>query len=117
MERLTATDGLWLLTLDIPDSYPLHPPTVTFCTRIAHPNVNFDTGAVCLTLLTAEHWSPAYTLSATCSAIHQLLADPEPASPLNVDVARLLRQGDTLGWWSLVRYWTVAERWQGHTGR
>ncbi|KAL1960545.1 hypothetical protein VTO42DRAFT_7124 [Malbranchea cinnamomea] len=107
-------DGLWHLNITIPPTYPLHPPTIKFSTRIAHPNISFTTGEICLTLLTSEHWSPAYTLSSTLSAIHQLLTDPEPDSPLNVDVAALLRDGDKLGWESLVRYWTAEERWEGH---
>lgn len=54
-----------------------------------------------------------YTLSTTLSAIHQLLTDPRPDSPLNVDVAALLRDGDFVGWESVVRFWTGEERWQG----
>jgi peroxin-4 len=109
-------DGLWLLTISISPTYPLHPPTIKFSTRIAHPNISFTTGEICLTLLTSEHWTPAYTLSSTLSAIHQLLTDPRPDSPLNVDVAALLRDGDKLGWASLVRFWTLEERWEGHDG-
>ncbi|PGH17106.1 hypothetical protein AJ80_04981 [Polytolypa hystricis UAMH7299] len=109
--------GLWLLSITIPPTYPIHPPTITFVTRISHPNVSFTTGEICLTLLTSEHWTPAYTLSTTLSAIHQLLTDPRPESPLNVDVAALLREGDLLGWENLVRFWTVEERWEGHSER
>ncbi|PGH08848.1 hypothetical protein AJ79_05852 [Helicocarpus griseus UAMH5409] len=105
--------GLWHLTLTLPPTYPLHPPTITFTTRICHPNVSFTTGEICLTLLTSEHWSPAYTLSTTLSAIQQLLTDPRPESPLNVDVAVLMKQGDRVGWEGLVRYWTGEERWEG----
>jgi peroxin-4 len=49
----------------------------------------------------------------TLSAIHQLLTDPRPESPLNVDVAALVRNGDVAGWESIVRYWTGEERWRG----
>lgn len=106
--------GLWHLRISIPPNYPLAPPTINFTTRISHPNISFTTGEICLTLLTTEHWSPVYTLSSTLTAIHQLLTDPQPDSPLNVDVAALLRDGDLAGWESVVRYWTGEERWQGH---
>ncbi|KAJ5167767.1 Ubiquitin-conjugating enzyme E2 pex4 [Penicillium canariense] len=96
-----------------PPNYPLAPPTIHFTTRISHPNISFTTGEICLTLLTTEHWSPVYTLSSTLTAIHQLLTDPQPDSPLNVDVAALLRDGDLPAWESVVRYWTGEERWQG----
>jgi len=105
--------GLWRLRILIPPNYPLNPPTITFDTRISHPNISFTTGEICLTLLTSEHWSPVYTISTTLSAIHQLLTDPRPESPLNVDVAALLRDGDIAGWESLVRFWTEESRWQG----
>ncbi|RJE26847.1 ubiquitin conjugating enzyme [Aspergillus sclerotialis] len=107
-------DGLWHLDLTIPPNYPLSPPKIHFTTRISHPNISFTTGEICLTLLTSEHWSPVYTLSSTMTAIHQLLTDPRPDSPLNVDVAALLRDGDLVGWESIVRFWTGEERWAGH---
>ncbi|GLA02229.1 hypothetical protein AnigIFM60653_001631 [Aspergillus niger] len=103
-------NGLWTLSIHIPPTYPLTPPKITFKTKISHPNISFTTGEICLTLLTTEHWSPVYTLSSTLSAIHQLLTDPRPDSPLNVDVAALLRDGDVAAWESLVRFWTEEER-------
>ncbi|RMJ24504.1 ubiquitin conjugating enzyme [Aspergillus sp. HF37] len=105
--------GLWRLQINLPQNYPLSPPSIHFTTRISHPNISFTTGEVCLTLLTSEHWSPVYTLSTTMSAIHHLLTDPQPDSPLNVDVAALLRDGDIPGWESMVRFWTEEERWAG----
>ncbi|KAJ5554971.1 hypothetical protein N7535_007414 [Penicillium sp. DV-2018c] len=105
--------GLWHLRIAIPPNYPLAPPTIHFTTRISHPNISFTTGEICLTLLTTEHWSPVYTLSSTLTAIQQLLTDPQPDSPLNVDVAALLRDGDLAAWESVVRYWTGEERWNG----
>ncbi|KAJ5989546.1 hypothetical protein N7481_004756 [Penicillium waksmanii] len=105
--------GLWHLRIAIPPNYPLAPPTIHFTTRISHPNISFTTGEICLTLLTTEHWSPVYTLSSTLTAIQQLLTDPQPDSPLNVDVAALLRDGDIAAWESVVRYWTGEERWNG----
>jgi peroxin-4 len=114
---LTAAGGLWHLRITIPPNYPLAPPTITFTTKISHPNISFSSGEICLTLLTTEHWSPVYTLSTTLTAIQQLLTDPQPDSPLNVDVAALLRDGDLAGWESVVRYWTGEERWKGAGSR
>lgn len=105
--------GLWLLSLEIPTNYPLSPPRVVFRTPICHPNVNFATGDICLTLLTTEHWSPLYTLGATLAAVQQLLLDPVADSPLNVDVANLYRLGDTVAAEGLVRFWTAERRWRG----
>lgn len=33
--------GRWKLDISIPDTYPLHPPTIKFKTRICHPNIHF----------------------------------------------------------------------------
>jgi peroxin-4 len=47
------------------------------------------------------------------SSIQQLLAYPEPDSPLNIDIALLLREGDLVGAEALVRYYTEENRWSG----
>lgn len=57
-------------------------------------------------------WTPAYTISTTLDAIRQMLTSPEPDSPLNVDVAALMRQGDSVGVDALVRWYTASERWE-----
>ncbi|KAM0805690.1 ubiquitin-conjugating enzyme/RWD-like protein [Usnea florida] len=104
--------GLWRLDILIPPSYPLAPPKITFSTPICHPNVDFKTGEICLDLLKTS-WSPAYTLTSTLEAIHQLLAYPEVDSPFNVDIATLLKSGDKIGGESLVRFWCGEKRWGG----
>ncbi|KAF2666940.1 UBC-like protein [Microthyrium microscopicum] len=105
-------DGRWLLDIQIPNNYPLAPPTVTFTTPICHPNVHFRTGEICLdTLKTA--WSPALQISSTMTVVAQLLQSPEPDSPLNIDIAQMERQGDWLGAESLIRYYTSTLRYEG----
>ncbi|KAJ2518918.1 E2 ubiquitin-protein ligase peroxin 4 [Coemansia sp. RSA 1939] len=97
--------GRFELHIRIPEQYPIHPPTLTFVTPVCHPNVHFETGEICLDILKTQ-WSPAWTLASTCLAILVLLANPEPSSPLNCDIANLLRCGDTLGYSSLVSFYT-----------
>lgn len=65
-----------------------------------------QTGEICLDVL-KEAWTPVYTISQTLTTIHQLLTSPEPDSPLNVDAAAVLRNGDVVGYESLVRLWSV----------
>jgi peroxin-4 len=110
------TGGRWLLHLSLPPNYPLSPPTIHFSTPICHPNVHFKTGEICLDLLKTS-WSPAYTISSTLTAVHQLLTSAEPDSPLNIDVAVLLREGDLAGAGSLIRYYTRVFRYDGDLGR
>lgn len=104
--------GLWQLAIRIPPTYPLTPPTITFVTPICHPNVHIKTGEICLDLLKTA-WSPAYTVSATLTSVHQLLTSAEPDSPLNVDIAQLFRQGDLVGAEGLIRLYTQMWRWEG----
>lgn len=107
------TDGRWLLTLQIPPTYPLTPPTITFNTPITHPNIHAKTGEICLDLLKTS-WSPAYTISSTLDSVRDLLSvSADPESPLNVDVARLMRDGDGVGVEGLVRWGVGRERFVG----
>lgn len=104
--------GRWLISLAVPPSYPLAPPQLTFLTPCCHPNIHFVTGEVCLDLL-RERWTPAYTLVAVCEAVQMLLAEPAVDSPLNVDLAGLLRGGDRVGFEGVVRFWCGERRWEG----
>lgn len=45
------------LRIDFPREYPLKPPTLTFTTKIYHPNISED-GLVCLPLISTENWKP-----------------------------------------------------------
>ena len=63
--------------------------------------------SICLDLLKTG-WTPAYGIVTTLEAVHQLLnAGGEPDSPLNIDLAKLLRQGDIVGAEGLVRLYTT----------
>jgi peroxin-4 len=98
--------GRWTLHISIPPTYPNTPPDIKFQTPCVHPNVNFKTGEICLDLL-KNAWTPAYSVVKTLEAIQQLLASgAEPDSPLNIDLAKLLRAGDFIGAESLVRFYT-----------
>ncbi len=88
-----------------------HPSSVELTGSLRHSSPR-QTGEICLDLLKTS-WSPAYTIAQTLTAVRQLLTDPEPDSPLNVDVAGLLRQGDMVGAEALVRFYTAEYRWQG----
>lgn len=69
-----------------------------------HPNVALETGEICLDLL-KDAWTPAYSVLECVRAVRMLLSCPGIDSPLNVDVAALLRQGDVLGARGLVEFW------------
>ncbi|KAI8632357.1 ubiquitin-conjugating enzyme [Xylariaceae sp. FL1651] len=102
-------DGRWLLSIGIPATYPLAPPKIAFRTEVVHANVSLKDGEICLDLL-KDAWTPAYSVLECVRAVRMLLSCPETDSPLNVDVAALIRAGDTLGARRLVEYWCSDER-------
>lgn len=109
----TSADGRWLLSITLPDNYPYAPPKMRFITPIVHPNINLDTGEICLDLL-KDAWTPAYSVLETVRAVRNgLLPYPEVDSPLNVDAAALLRGGDALGSKRLVELWCSEGRYEG----
>lgn len=108
----TDIDGRWLLRITIPPTYPLQPPTISFATPIVHANVSLESGEICLDLL-KDAWTPAYSVLECVRAIRMLLSAPGIDSPLNVDVAALLREGDDIGARRLVELWVEEERYEG----
>lgn len=97
---------MFRLAIQCGTDYPLAPPTITFQTKIFHPNVHFKNGDVCLDILKKE-WSPAWGLQAACRAVLALLSDPDPTSPLNCDAGNMLRGGDEMGYWCTAEMYTV----------
>ena len=94
------------LLVNVSSEYPLKPPSIKFTTTICHPNVNFDTGEICLDLL-QNGWSPQWTIVGCLEAIRMLLVEPNFYSPLNCDAANLLKVGDIRGYNSLVRHYVL----------
>jgi len=94
------------LRIEIPPQYPHQAPKVAFLTPIFHPNIDFNTGEICLDTL-KENWTPTWTLEGTLRAIHLLLSQPEHSIPLNIDAEIVLRRGDDRGYWSMARLYCL----------
>lgn len=60
-----------------------------FITRIWHPNVSSQTGAICLDTL-GQAWSPVLTLKSALISLQSLLSSPEPKDPQDAEVAGML---------------------------
>lgn len=78
------------LTLEFNEEYPNKAPTVSFNTKIFHPNVYSD-GRICLDILTNQ-WSPIYDVYTVLASIQSLLSDPNPGSPANSEAAKLYNE-------------------------
>lgn len=90
-EGTPYSQGIWYIRLNIPIDYPQSPPTATFQTRIFHPNVAEETGAVCLETLKRD-WDSRLTLKDILITISCLLIQPNPDSALNEKAGALIRE-------------------------
>jgi len=79
--------GIFTVDIVIPDQYPFQPPKCTFNTRIWHPNVSSQTGAICLDIL-KDQWSPAMTIRTVLLSLQALMCSPEPNDPQDAQVAK-----------------------------
>lgn len=114
------------LDIDIPQSYPLEPPKIKFNNNnnnnrkekeeekgnnfkisnfIPHCNVDIKTGEICLDILKHENWSPAWSIETAIVAVLVLLDNPEPNSPLNVDISNLFKINDKIAIKSIINYY------------
>lgn len=98
--------GVFQLAIRVGTDYPLAPPSISFVTKVFHPNVHFGTGEICLDILKKE-WSPAWGLQAACRAVLALLSDPDADSPLNCDAGNMVRGGDMTAFRTTARMYTV----------
>jgi len=79
--------GTYTIDVEIPDTYPFHPPKMKFVTKIWHPNISSQTGAICLDIL-KDQWAASMTLRTVFLSLQALLCTPEPDDPQDAVVAK-----------------------------
>ncbi|KAF2012703.1 hypothetical protein BU24DRAFT_425336 [Aaosphaeria arxii CBS 175.79] len=81
--------GTFFVDIKIPSEYPFRPPNMKFETKIWHPNVSSQTGAICLDTLSSQ-WSPVLTIKSALISLQSLLSTPEPKDPQDAEVAGMM---------------------------
>jgi len=79
--------GVFQLSVQIPESYPMQPPKIMFITPVYHCNVS-DSGQICLDVL-ADSWSPGLTVLKTIEEIRIMLSNPNTNDALRQWVAEV----------------------------
>ncbi|KAF4317089.1 hypothetical protein BBO99_00008017 [Phytophthora kernoviae] len=106
--------GVFDLEIVIPPKYPFEPPQVRFITKIWHPNISSQTGAICLDIL-KDQWSPALTIKTALLSIQALLSAAEPTDPQDAEVAKMYLH-DQEQFLNTARFWTESYAKQTDTG-
>jgi ubiquitin-conjugating enzyme (huntingtin interacting protein 2) len=96
--------GTFYLDIRVSGDYPYTPPKIKFETKIWHPNISSQTGAICLDVLGKE-WSPALTIRTALLSIQALLSSPEPDDPQDAEVAGMYLR-DRPSFIQTARHWT-----------
>jgi len=78
--------GVFTVDIKFSHKYPFEPPKMKFDTKVWHPNISSQSGAICLDILKNE-WSPALTVRTALISIQALLSAPEPDDPQDAEVA------------------------------
>jgi ubiquitin-conjugating enzyme (huntingtin interacting protein 2) len=96
--------GFYRISISIPSGYPFEPPKMKFLTKVWHPNISSQTGAICLDIL-KDQWSPALTIKTALLSLQALLCAPEPDDPQDAQVAQMY-QRDPEQFKQTATFWT-----------
>jgi len=79
--------GVFVLSVVVPDNYPITPPKITFETPVYHCNVS-DSGKICADIL-MDKWSPTLSIPKCLEGIRMMLKTPDTDNSLRQWIAEL----------------------------
>ena len=85
-------NGLFQLSIKFPKNYPNDPPDIKFVTKIYHPNINFESGVICISTKSTD-WENNKSIINVIYSIFDLLNKPNLDHGLNKE-ALLLYKND-----------------------
>lgn len=98
--------GHFQIDIQLDDQYPFVPPKMRFVTKVWHPNISSQNGAICLDIL-KDQWSPALTLKTALLSLQALLSSPQADDPQDAVVAKQYLK-DYPTFLKTAKYWTDA---------
>ena len=75
-----------------------------YLTKVWHPNISSESGAICLDILKNE-WSPALTVRTALISLQALMSAPEPDDPQDAVVAKMYKENFAT-FTSTAKFWT-----------
>jgi ubiquitin-protein ligase len=97
--------GKFDIAIDISSDYPFRQPCVKFVTKVYHPNVDLNTGAIALP--TARNvWTPAMKIIDVLKEVELLLTGHVSEREFRNDEAAKLHQTDPATLHNKMRHWT-----------
>lgn len=80
-------DAIFHLSVRLGNNYPFTPPQIQFTTPIFHPNFATN-GSMSLSIL-RDDWTPSMNIPSALLIIRELIIEPCPNGPLNIEAAEL----------------------------
>jgi ubiquitin-conjugating enzyme (huntingtin interacting protein 2) len=80
-------NGIFLLDYNIDQGYPHTPPKIRFTTNIWHPNISFQSGAICVDFL-KNNWSSSLKISHVLLMVQSMFSEVFLDDPLEITAAK-----------------------------
>lgn len=84
------------LWFEMTSKYPEKFPSLTFANKIYHPSVDYETGKMCLDILTSSNWTMSSTLTTVFKRVLEAIMYPDTDNPVNVQALCDLRNNKEL---------------------